>query len=54
MELPADRTDGSRARRKVEYVPDDPLLTAAEAAAETGCGLWSFGTTCVPGDCPSQ
>lgn len=28
--------------RKPAYLPDDPLLTAAEAAAETGRGLSTF------------
>ena len=28
-----------RRRRKLEYLPDDLLLTAAEAAAERGQGL---------------
>ena len=34
--------DNKRIRRKPEYVPDDPLLTAAEAAAETGRALSTF------------
>jgi predicted DNA-binding transcriptional regulator AlpA len=29
-------------RRKPTYVPDDPLLSAAEAAAETGRALSTF------------
>lgn len=29
-------------RRKPHYVPDDPLLTAAEAAAERGQALSTF------------
>ena len=33
---------GKRARRKPVYVPDDPLLTAAEAAVERGQGLSTF------------
>ena len=32
----------SRPRRKPDYVPDDPLLTAAEAAMETGRALSTF------------
>jgi predicted DNA-binding transcriptional regulator AlpA len=32
----------SRARRKPTYVPDDPLLTAAESAAERGQALSTF------------
>jgi hypothetical protein len=31
-----------RKRRKPEYVPDDPNLTAAEAAADRGQGLSTF------------
>lgn len=31
-----------RRRRKLEYLPDDLLLTAAEAAAERGQGLSTF------------
>ncbi len=31
-----------RTRRKPEYVPDDPLLTAAEAAVERGQALSTF------------
>src|SRR5580698_7904936 len=31
-----------RARRKLTYLPDDPLLTAAESAAETGRALSTF------------
>jgi predicted DNA-binding transcriptional regulator AlpA len=34
--------DGRRHRRKPEYVPDDPLLTAAEAAAERGQAISTF------------
>ena len=34
--------DARRARRKPKYVPDDPLLTAAEAAAERGQALSTF------------
>ena len=32
----------ARPRRKPVYVPDDPLLTAAEAAAEVGIALSTF------------
>ena len=43
MELPTlAAPDGRRARRKPQYVPDDPLLTAAEAAAERGQALSTF------------
>jgi predicted DNA-binding transcriptional regulator AlpA len=31
-----------RARRKLTYVPDDPLLTAAEVAAERGQAISTF------------
>lgn len=31
-----------RQRAKPTYIPDDPLLTAAEAAAERGQGLSTF------------
>jgi predicted DNA-binding transcriptional regulator AlpA len=34
--------DRARARRKATYVPDDPLLTAAEAAAERSQALSTF------------
>jgi predicted DNA-binding transcriptional regulator AlpA len=34
--------ENRRIRRKPEYVPDDPLLTAAEAAAERGQALSTF------------
>ena len=33
---------GTYLRAKPTYVPDDPLLTAAESAAETGRGLSTF------------
>jgi predicted DNA-binding transcriptional regulator AlpA len=31
-----------RPRRKLEYVPDDPLLTAAETATERGQAVSTF------------
>lgn len=34
--------DNRRLRRKPAYVPDDPLLMAAEAAAERGQALSTF------------
>jgi predicted DNA-binding transcriptional regulator AlpA len=34
--------DDRRVRRKPDYVPDDPLLIAAEAAVERGQGLSTF------------
>ena len=43
MELSTTATaDARRTRRKPENVPDDPLLTAAEAAAERGQALSTF------------
>lgn len=39
---PANDRLAARARRKPQYVCDDPLLTASEAAAETGRGLSTF------------
>jgi len=39
---PANERLVARVRRKPQYVCDDPLLTAAEAAAETGRGLSTF------------
>ena len=43
MELsPTAAADARRIRRKPEYVPDDPLLTAGEAAAERGQALSTF------------
>lgn len=36
------RENGVRPRRKPAYVPDDPLLSAAEAATETGRALSTF------------
>ncbi len=38
----ATETTPARTRRKAEYVSNDPLLTAAEAAVETGRGLSTF------------
>jgi predicted DNA-binding transcriptional regulator AlpA len=35
-------SDTRRIRRKAEYIPDDPLLTAAESAAERGQALSTF------------
>jgi predicted DNA-binding transcriptional regulator AlpA len=34
--------DRGRPRRKPTYIPDDPLLTAAESAAERGQALSTF------------
>jgi predicted DNA-binding transcriptional regulator AlpA len=41
-----------RRRRKPDYVPDDPLLTAAEAAAERGQALSSFWRDVANGRLP--
>ena len=38
----AIRPEPSHHRRKPAYVPDDPLLSAAESAAETGRALSTF------------
>ena len=35
-------SSGRRLRRKPEYIPDDPLLTAAEAASERGQAISTF------------
>jgi predicted DNA-binding transcriptional regulator AlpA len=35
-------TNDTRSRRKPGYVPDDPLLTAAESAVERGQALSTF------------
>jgi predicted DNA-binding transcriptional regulator AlpA len=35
-------TNDTRSRRKPVHVPDDPLLTAAESAAERGQALSTF------------
>ena len=45
-------TGARRARRKPEYVPDDPLLTAAEAAAERGQALSTFWRDVAAGRVP--
>ena len=45
--------DNRRVRRKPEYVPDDPLLTAAEAAAERGQALSTFWRDVRAGRVPS-
>jgi predicted DNA-binding transcriptional regulator AlpA len=46
MEFPSLTHDSARsvprAQRKPEYVPDDPLVDARAAAAETGRGLSTF------------
>ena len=43
MELvTASSRDTKRSRRKAEYILDDPLLTAAEAAAERGQAISTF------------
>jgi predicted DNA-binding transcriptional regulator AlpA len=45
--------DKRRIRRKPEYVPDDPLLTAAEAAAERGQAISTFWRDVRAGRVPS-
>jgi predicted DNA-binding transcriptional regulator AlpA len=43
MDLPTHASSNiRRARRRPEYVLDDPLLTAAEAAAERGQAISTF------------
>ncbi len=44
---------GKRARRKPEYIPADPLLTAAEAAAERGQALSTFWRDVAAGRVPA-
>jgi predicted DNA-binding transcriptional regulator AlpA len=54
MDLPAPTptADRQRIRRKPEYVPDDPLLTAAESAAERGQALSTFWRDVAAGRVP--
>ena len=47
------KPDSRRSRRKPEYVPDDPLLTAAEAAAERGQAISTFWRDVRAGRVPS-
>lgn len=42
MSYPHPNPAAQRSRRKPEYVPSDPLLTAKEAAAETGRAVSTF------------
>ena len=42
-----------RPRRKPEYIPADPLLTAAEAAAERGQALSTFWRDVAAGRVPA-
>jgi len=44
---------GRRIRRKPEYIPADPLLTAAEAAAERGQALSTFWRDVAAGRVPA-
>jgi predicted DNA-binding transcriptional regulator AlpA len=46
-------TDTRRSRRKPEYIPDDPLLTAAEAAVERGQALSTFWRDVAAGRVPA-
>jgi predicted DNA-binding transcriptional regulator AlpA len=48
-----DTRSRARDRRKISYVPDDPLLTAAEAAAERGQALSTFWRDVAAGRVPS-
>jgi predicted DNA-binding transcriptional regulator AlpA len=45
-------SDRRRIRRKPVYLPDDPLLTATEAAAERGQGLSTFWRDVAAGRVP--
>jgi predicted DNA-binding transcriptional regulator AlpA len=54
MELvTASSRDTKRSRRKPEYVPNDPLLTAAEAAAERGQAISTFWRDVAAGRVPA-
>ena len=55
MDLPIPTIPESkpRQRRKPDYIPDDPLLTAAEAAAERGQALSTFWRDVAAGRVPS-
>lgn len=45
--------EGRRSRRKPEYVPDDPLLTAAQSAAERGQAISTFWRDVAAGRVPT-
>ena len=49
----ANERDDARGRRKPHYVPDDPLLTPAESAAESGRALSTFWRDVKSGRLPS-
>lgn len=51
--LQLHETTKTRGRRKPFYIPNDPLLTAAEAAAERGQGLSTFWRDVAAGRVPS-
>ena len=54
MELvTASSRDTKRSRRKAEYILDDPLLTAAEAAAERGQAISAFWRDVRAGHVPA-
>lgn len=53
MDTQTINTSGKRDRRKIAYVPDDPLLTAAEAAAERGQALSTFWRDVAAGRVPA-
>ena len=44
---------GKRSRRKPEYIPADPLLTAAESAVERGQALSTFWRDVAAGRVPA-
>jgi predicted DNA-binding transcriptional regulator AlpA len=53
MELSKPETPTvTRVRRKPAYVPDDPLLTAAESAVERGQALSTFWRDVAAGRVP--
>jgi len=49
----SDKQSRARNRRKLSFVPDDPLLNAAEAAAERGQALSTFWRDVAAGRVPS-
>ena len=52
--MPKTTNAGGRLdRRKLAYVPEDPLLTAAEAAAERGQALSTFWRGVKDGSVPA-
>jgi len=49
---PRQQATAKPGRRKATYVPDDPLLTAAEAAAERGQAVSTFWRDVAAGRVP--